>query len=493
MRQQRTAQSAGEMEVIREELTEILSELRRDVAYAEVQNSYGRIFVTAGVNPLPDAVPDTSLSTLSQAVAQRLAEWDQGEVGLVIKPLGSQFKTWTGAGEQRFAFDADTFTVGGTIRYTATQRGGGALPPWLRFDPATRTFSGNPPAAAPAVEIEVLAANDAGGRARDRFRLSLSQTNDAPVADEPPLQAVSEGAEPLTGRLQARDADGDPLTFALAQTRVPVPGLTLQPDGSWRFDPRDPAYLPLAEGEKRTLTLPIEVKDTQGAIAPVTLRIELTGRNDPPRWVTLPAPVEVAASAERAEGQLAFSDPDNGARLTVSVDGGANPAGFELRPDGRWRLDLQQPDYVRLAAGERREIPLALTLSDERGATARATLRITVVGVNDAPRASAASVPRLSLSAANDYTVQLPMDLFADPEGRPLSYQLFHRAFLTPGPLPAWLAFDAATLRLSVAADQTIPSIGARMTLVLTATDPEGAGASRTLDLDVEARPAAKP
>ncbi|MBV7544653.1 Ig-like domain-containing protein, partial [Acidovorax sp. sic0104] len=46
-----------------------------------------------------------------------------------------------------FQFAANTFAdadVGDTLSYSAQLAGGGALPAWLSFDPATRTFSGTP-------------------------------------------------------------------------------------------------------------------------------------------------------------------------------------------------------------------------------------------------------------------------------------------------------------------------------------------------------------
>ncbi len=492
MRQQRSAQSAGEMEVIREELAEILSELRRDVAYAELQNSYGRIFVTAGIDPLPETVADTSLDTLRQAVAQRQGEWDQGEVGMVIKPLQAQVKPWSGAGEHRFTFAADTFTVGGKVRYEARLAGGRPLPSWLKFDAATRSFSGNPPSTAGTLEIEVLAANDAGGRARDRFRLQVEQSNDVPVIDAGALQSVMEGGEVLRGRLSARDPDGDAVSFALTGLTGAPRGFSLGSDGSWTFDPRDPSLEGMTEGDKRQFTIAFEARDAQGGRSEGSLRLEVSGRNSVPR-ITEPAPVEVSAASGSASGTLTAQDADEGSRLTFAIDAPAAPAGFSLESDGRWRMDLAQPAYRRLGAGERAEVRVPVKVSDERGAKAATVLRMTVTGVNDAPQASEREFARVVLSEAGGYASNLPSDLFADPEGKPLALSVTQRVFLSQGPLPAWLTFDPASLRLAATPDHAALAGGARITLVITAADPEGATASRSVELEVQPAPARKP
>ena len=51
------------------------------------------------------------------------------------------------AGLNYFQFDTNIFAdvdIGDTVTYTATLSDGTALPSWLTFNPATRTFSGTP-------------------------------------------------------------------------------------------------------------------------------------------------------------------------------------------------------------------------------------------------------------------------------------------------------------------------------------------------------------
>ncbi|WP_247871826.1 TolC family protein [Azospirillum sp. TSO35-2] len=71
------AGQVGELGVIQSEVTALLSDLRRDLVFADLHNAYARVMVSAGVDPLPDTVPDTDLKTLTQAVGKGLSTWQE--------------------------------------------------------------------------------------------------------------------------------------------------------------------------------------------------------------------------------------------------------------------------------------------------------------------------------------------------------------------------------------------------------------------------------
>ena len=76
-----------------------------------------------------------------------------------------------------FAFPATTFADadGDTLTYTATLADDTALPSWLSFAPATRTFSGTP-TAAETVSVKVTA-SDASESVSDTFDIVVSATD----------------------------------------------------------------------------------------------------------------------------------------------------------------------------------------------------------------------------------------------------------------------------------------------------------------------------
>jgi hypothetical protein len=61
------------------------------------------------------------------------------------------------------------------------------LPSWLSFDPATRSFKGNPPAGAADLDISITATDPQATSTSASFRLALSDTNDAPTVVSAPV------------------------------------------------------------------------------------------------------------------------------------------------------------------------------------------------------------------------------------------------------------------------------------------------------------------
>ena len=72
-----TVGQQGDLGVIQAEVSALVSDLRRDLVFADLQNAYARVMVSAGVDPLPDAVPSQDLTTLRRAVADGLQGWEQ--------------------------------------------------------------------------------------------------------------------------------------------------------------------------------------------------------------------------------------------------------------------------------------------------------------------------------------------------------------------------------------------------------------------------------
>ncbi len=96
-----------------------------------------------------------------------------------------------------YAFPSNTFgdpDIGTTLTYTAQLADGSALPAWLSFDAATRTFSGTPSNSdVGLVTIKVTADDGTGGTISDNFDLQVVNSNDVPVVFIPiPDQSAAE-------------------------------------------------------------------------------------------------------------------------------------------------------------------------------------------------------------------------------------------------------------------------------------------------------------
>lgn len=77
------AQRVSQLDSIRENLNLVLAELRRDVAYADLQNSYGRIFASMGVDPVAPGFKDQTTEELSKSIGATFAQWQSGKIDLV--------------------------------------------------------------------------------------------------------------------------------------------------------------------------------------------------------------------------------------------------------------------------------------------------------------------------------------------------------------------------------------------------------------------------
>ena len=84
-----------------------------------------------------------------------------------------------------FVLPTNTFSDGDgdTLLLSATLADGSLLPSWLTFDAVTQTFSGTPlNSDVGDVDVIVTANDNNGGTVSDTFALSVTNTNDAPVA-----------------------------------------------------------------------------------------------------------------------------------------------------------------------------------------------------------------------------------------------------------------------------------------------------------------------
>ncbi|WP_141694807.1 VCBS domain-containing protein, partial [Candidatus Thiodiazotropha endoloripes] len=164
------------------------------------------------------------------------------------------------------------------------------------------------------IEVPVMVADDQGATAETTLTITVTGTNDAPVA-EAQQTTVEEGAF-AKGQLKAGDidlAEGSALSFS---TSSEVEGLTLNEDGSYSFDAS--SYQSLGAGETETIEVPVTVTDDQGSTAETTLTITVTGTNDDP---VAEAQEVSAEEGVLVSGQLQASDIDlaEGSALSFST------------------------------------------------------------------------------------------------------------------------------------------------------------------------------
>ena len=118
---------------------------------------------------------------------------------------------------------SDPFPVADTITYTATLSDNSALPSWLSFDGATRTFSGTALGSdTGAISVRVTATDSFSANVSDDFDITISSNNDAPTfsaATPVTLTAVDEetaspAGDTVSNLIAARYQDEDSDSFA---------------------------------------------------------------------------------------------------------------------------------------------------------------------------------------------------------------------------------------------------------------------------------------
>ncbi len=273
------------------------------------------------------------------------------------------------------------------------------------------------------VVIQVTATDAHGATAVNDVTVTVTGTNDAPVAlaDVNGSDAVTEAGDGVagdasaTGNVLDNDDDADtsdtlavsgvaagdqtgsvtPLTTGVGASVLGVYGsLVLAADGVWTYtlDDSDPDTNALPDGASVTDVFTYVADDGNGGQDRATLTISITGSNDAPVVAAIDAGTVGEDDAVQVINLLAGqSDPDTGAVLTaenivVTDDLGAAVA-FTDNGDGT--IDIDPAQYDALNTGENRTLTVAYDVDDGLAATANtATLVIEGDTDNEAPVAN---------------------------------------------------------------------------------------------------------
>ncbi len=161
--------------------------------------------------------------------------------------------------------------AGDSLTYTATLANGQPLPGWLSFNGTS--FSGTPPLNFNGtISIKVTATDITNASVSDIFDLIVTPVNDAPVAVAD--TAISSYNLPIQGSVAANDSDVDEGAILTYSLLAPVAGLTLNPDGSYLFDP---AVFILSANPSDIAIANYRVTDESGLFTDSTLTITFSG------------------------------------------------------------------------------------------------------------------------------------------------------------------------------------------------------------------------
>ncbi len=233
---------------------------------------------------------------------------------IVTAQTGTQ--TWSLAKPVNFTLSSNTFTDpnGETLTLTAKQASGAALPSWLAFNAATRTFTGTPPVGTNGLSIKVTA-TDAGGASTSETFSVLTPASAPTVASLTAAQTWTAG-KAATFTLAAStfsDPQGETLTLSAAQAS----GAALP---SWlSFNASTRTFTGTPPAGTNGLSIKVTATDTSGLSVSETFS------------VATPAPAPPIVTAQTANQKLTegkafsftlasntFTDP-NAEALTLSA------------------------------------------------------------------------------------------------------------------------------------------------------------------------------
>jgi outer membrane protein TolC len=211
----------GELELIREEASLLVSRLRNDIAYAEMQYSLGTLYSSVGMNFTPDNLSEISDADLAIALRNNLNQWTKKYNSFVAIPLNDQNPVLVQTAKIAedninlsnynfvdfiFKFDEKSFYLEGSgkTRYSVKMANGDILPSWLIFLPSQYTFVGNPPISTGSLDLTIIASNDITN-VSDTFTLNwdVNDQNQKSIPEEKIIETETVNEDQLNALNQA--------------------------------------------------------------------------------------------------------------------------------------------------------------------------------------------------------------------------------------------------------------------------------------------------
>ena len=389
------------------------------------------------------------------------------------------------------------------LTYTATLADGAALPSWLSFDGASRTFEGTPADSdVGALEVRVTVTDSGSVSVYQDFTLTVSDINNAPVINSDVVVPDSHSAligerfsYTLPQNVFSDEDEGDTLTLTAhyvntdGTTAAMIPATSTE--SSWLgFDATtgELSGVPLV-GANRDVVVRFIATDTSSAS--VSLDTTLNIINDPAPVITLDA---TSASAnenfESFQNILTLSISDNrdsASQLITSVLAGETGETLDERftltdqGSGAFRLVKVTGAVLNYEAETDGQILVRIRATDlDGGSSTSEVITIDITDNNDAPTVGTA-IGEVTVNEHALFNFVVPQDAFADEdEGDSLTYT----ATLVDGSaFPSWLSFDGASRTFSGTPGSD--DAGSSLEVRVTATDSGSLSVSQDFTLSV--------
>ena len=167
----------GNLELIREQASLLVAELRYDIAYSKLQHAIGKIYASVGLDVTKENVKKLGFKDYAAIIKNNFKSSGKKYYAKVNNPIKRQnpvAKKYGDDSVSQFSFARNTFNLGGDGRviYDAVQSNGKPLPLWINFLPSQRMFLINNSEKDNTEELKIIvSAKNINVRIEDSFNL----------------------------------------------------------------------------------------------------------------------------------------------------------------------------------------------------------------------------------------------------------------------------------------------------------------------------------
>ena len=170
----------GELELIREEASTLVAELRRDIAFAKMQHSIAQVYTSVGIDITSKYNIMSGTELFAKGIKDRFKSLGKKYIAKVTEPIQEQRPTAKTIDQdyKKFAFSDNTFKLEGQgdVQYSAKLANDEPLPDWIDFLPTQRAFLINTASKGDVYELEIIVnAKNINSTVDDKFTLVVDE------------------------------------------------------------------------------------------------------------------------------------------------------------------------------------------------------------------------------------------------------------------------------------------------------------------------------